>query len=158
MQEVQVFPAVAAGVGVYPVEVFRLGLLLCHPRLLFPDAVALQLRGLFAGKGLNTRNAVSRIIGVPIQKALPCADARCPSETVFFQLLAGVCVWLILKEHLQTALFPVGLHMAAVKLPAYIDRFFCTGQAFNPLPDTADFRVVVRKFPALKGFLFIVPA
>ena len=56
---------------------------------------------------------------------------------MFFQLLAGVGVRLIFKEHLQTALFPVGLHMAAVKLPAHIDGFLCAGQAFDPLADTA---------------------
>ena len=101
LQQVQVFRAVAAGGGVYPVDIFlRLGLGLRHLRLLFPDAAALQLRGLLAGKGLNTRNTVSGIIGVPIQKALPCPDAWCPAEAVFFQLLAGVCVRLILKEYL----------------------------------------------------------
>ena len=77
---------------------------------------------------------------------------------MFFQLLAGVSVRLIFKEHLQTALFPVGLHMAALKLPAHIDGFSGVGQAVDPLPDAADFRVVVGQLPALKGFLFIVPA
>ena len=51
LQHIQVFPAVAAGGGVYPVEVVRLGLILCHLRPLLPAAVALQLRGLDAGKG-----------------------------------------------------------------------------------------------------------
>ena len=55
LQQIQVFRAVAAGGGVYPVDTFlRLGLGLCHLRLLLSDAAALQLRGLLAGKGLNT--------------------------------------------------------------------------------------------------------
>ena len=158
LQHIQVFPAVAAGVGVYPVEVVRLGLFLCRLRPLFSAAVALQLRGLDAGKGLNTSNPVRRIVGIVVQKPLPCAHTRRPAETVFFQLLAGVRLRLAVKEHLQAALFPVGLHMAAVKFPAHIGHFICAGQAFDPLPDTADFRIVVGQLPALKRLLFIVPA
>ena len=158
MQHIQVFPAVAAGVGVYPVEVVRLGLFLCHLRPLLPAAVALQLRGLDAGKGLNTSDPVRRMVGVVVQKPLPCAHTRRPAETVLFQLLAGVRFRLAVKEHLQAALIPVGLHMAAVKLPAHIGHFVCAGQAFDPLPDAADFRIVVGQLPALKRLLFIVPA
>ena len=158
LQHIQVFPAIAAGVGVYPVEVVRLGLFLCRLRPLFSAAVALQLRGLDAGKGLNTSNPVRRIVGIVVQKPLPCAHTRRPAETVFFQLLAGVRLRLAVKEHLQAALFPVGLHMAAVKFPAHIGHFICAGQAFDPLPDTADFRIVVGQLPALKRLLFIVPA
>ena len=77
---------------------------------------------------------------------------------MFFQLLAGVGVGFPIKEHLQTALFPVGFHMAALKLPAHIDGFSGAGQAVDPLPDAVDFRAVVGQLPALKGFLFIVPA
>ena len=77
---------------------------------------------------------------------------------MFFQLLAGVRLRLAVKEHLQAALFPVGLHMAAVKFPAHIGHFICAGQAFDPLPDTADFRIVVGQLPTLKRLLFIVPA
>ena len=158
LQHIQVFPAVAAGGGVYPVEVVRLGLILCHLRPLLPAAVALQLRGLDAGKGLNTSNPVRRTVGIVVQKPLPCAHTRRPAETVLFQLLAGVRFRLAVKEHLQAALIPVGLHMAAVKLPAHIGHFVCAGQAFDPLPDTADFRIVVGQLPALKRLLFIVPA
>ena len=158
LQHIQVFPAVAAGVGVYPVEVVRLGLFLCHLRPLLPAAVALQLRGLDAGKGLNTSNPVRRTVGIVVQKPLPCAHTRRPAETVLFQLLAGVRFRLAVKEHLQAALIPVGLHMAAVKLPAHIGHFVCAGQAFDPLPDAADFRIVVGQLPALKRLLFIVPA
>ena len=158
LQHIQVFPAVAAGVGVYPVEVVRLGLFLCHLRPLLPAAVALQLRGLDAGKGLNTSDPVRRTVGIVVQKPLPCAHTRRPAETVLFQLLAGVRFRLAVKEHLQAALIPVGLHMAAVKLPAHIGHFVCAGQAFDPLPDAADFRIVVGQLPALKRLLFIVPA
>ena len=158
LQHIQVFPAVAAGVGVYPVEVVRLGLFLCRLRPLLPAAVALQLRGLDAGKGLNTSDPVRRIVGIVVQKPLPCAHTWRPAETVFFQLLAGVRFRLAVKEHLQAALIPVGLHMAAVKLPAHIGHFICAGQAFDPLTDTADFCIVIGQLPALKRLLFIVPA
>ena len=158
LQHIQVFPAVAAGGGVYPVEVVRLGLILCHLRPLLPAAVALQLRGLDAGKGLNTSNPVRRTVGIVVQKPLPCTHTRRPAETVLFQLLAGVRFRLAVKEHLQAALISVGLHMAAVKFPAHIGHFVCAGQAFDPLPDAADFRIVVGQLPALKRLLFIVPA
>ena len=118
----------------------------------------MKIRGLDAGKGLNTSDPVRRIVGIVVQKPLPCAHTRRPAETVLFQLLAGVRFRLAVKEHLQAALLPVCLHMAAVKLPAHIGHFVCAGQAFDPLPDAADFRIVVGQLPALKRLIFIVPA
>lgn len=113
----------------------------------------LQVAGLLPADRPDALDKISGANCIVIQLPLPRSFPGGPAETMTFEGGPGVIVRFSIKQDLQAIDLCVGLHPAAIKLPAYIAGFALLGQRFNSGFDAADFSVIVTTAKSGKGGL-----